>query len=78
MALFNQKHCGQGAVSLGSPDMSGLQPDEAEKLRREALIKAGKGLRDHYGDILKEVIPNRLTDLLRRVVTANEARCRER
>jgi Anti-sigma factor NepR len=74
MVPFNQKHRGQGAASLGSPDMNGLQADEIEKLRREALIKVGNGLRDHYGDVLKEDIPNRLTDLLRRVVAANEAR----
>jgi hypothetical protein len=68
----------RGAASLGSPDMNGLQADEAEKLQREALIKVGKGLRDHYDDVLTEAIPNRLADLLRRLVAANEARCRER
>ena len=76
MVLFKTLRT-EGAASLGSPDMNGLQADEAEKLRREALINVGKGLRDYYGDGLKEVIPNRLTDLLRRVVAANEAR-RER
>jgi Anti-sigma factor NepR len=78
MVPFNQKHCGQGAASLESTDMNGLEANEAEKLQREALIKVGEGLRDHYGEVLKEVIPNRLTDLLRRVVAADEARCRER
>jgi hypothetical protein len=54
--------------------MNGLQADEAEKLRREALIRVGDGLRDHYyGDVLKEVIPNRVTDLLRRLVATTEA-----
>jgi len=76
MVLFKTLRT-EGAASLRSPDMDGRQADEAEKLRREALIKVGKGLRDYYGDGLKEVIPNRLTDLLRRVVAANEAR-RER
>jgi hypothetical protein len=78
MVLFNQKHRGQGAASLGSPDMNGLQAEEPEELRREALMKVGQGLGDHYGDVFKEIIPNRLTDLLRRVVAASEARCRER
>ena len=53
--------------------MNGLQADEAEKLRRDALIRVGDGLRDHYGDVLKEVISNRLADLLRRLVATTEA-----
>ena len=48
--------------------MDGPQAGEAEKLRRAALIAVGNGLRDHYGDVLKEDIPRRLTDLLRRLV----------
>jgi hypothetical protein len=52
--------------------------DKAEKLRTVALIQVAKELCDHYGDFLKEVIPNQLDDLLRRVVAVNEARCRER
>jgi hypothetical protein len=43
--------------------MNGSQADETEKLRREALIGVGDSLRDRYGDVLKEDIPNRLTDL---------------
>ena len=43
--------------------MNGPQVDEAKKLRREALVRVGDGLRDHYDDVLKEDIPNRLTDL---------------
>jgi len=53
--------------------MKGSQADKAEKLQREALIAVGNGLRDHYGDVLKEDIPKRLTDLLRRLVAPNEA-----
>jgi hypothetical protein len=53
--------------------MDGPQADEAEELRRAALIAVGNGLRDHYGDVLKEEIPKRLTDLLRRLVAPNEA-----
>ena len=53
--------------------MNGRQADEAEKLRREALIRVGDGLRDQYGDALKEDIPHRLIDLLRRLVAPNEA-----
>jgi len=52
--------------------MDGPQADEAEKLRREALVRVGDGLRDLYLDVLKEDIPDRLTDLLRRLVAPNE------
>ena len=48
----------------------------AEKLRREALMQIGNGLREYYSDVLKEAIPNQLTDLLRRLVAPNEARLR--
>jgi hypothetical protein len=44
----------------------------AEKLRREALMQIGNGLREYYSDVLKEAIPNQLTDLLRRLVAPNE------
>ena len=57
--------------------MNGPQADETEKLRREALIGVGDCLRDRHGDVLKEDIPNRLTDLLRRLVAPNEARGEE-
>jgi len=53
--------------------MNGPKVDEAERLRREALIRVGDSLRDHYGDVLKEDMPNRLTGLLRRLVAPNEA-----
>jgi hypothetical protein len=54
--------------------MNGRQYDEAEKLRGEVLIQVGDSLRDHYGDILKEDLPSRLADLLRRLVAPCEAR----
>ena len=54
--------------------MDGPQADEAEKLRREALVRVGDGLRDLYRDVLKEDIADRLTDLLRRLVAPNEGR----
>jgi hypothetical protein len=38
--------------------MNGPQVDEAEQLRREALVRVGNGLRDHYADVLNEDIPN--------------------
>jgi hypothetical protein len=57
--------------------MDGSQADEAEKLRREALVRVGDGLRDHYGGVLNEDIPNRLIDLLRRLVAPDEARGEE-
>jgi hypothetical protein len=50
--------------------MNGLQTDEAAKLRREALMHVGNRLGDYYSDVMKENIPNRLTDLLRRLVAA--------
>jgi len=53
--------------------MNGPRADEAEKLRGEALVRVGDGLRGHYGNVLKEDIPNRLTDLLRRLVAPVEA-----
>jgi hypothetical protein len=53
--------------------MNGPQVDEAKKLRREALVRVGDGLRDLYRDVLKEDIPDRLTDLLRRLVAPDEA-----
>jgi len=53
--------------------MNGPKVDEAEKLRRVALIRVGDGLRDRYGNVLNEDIPNRLTELLRRLVAPNEA-----
>jgi len=52
--------------------MNGLQADEAEKLRREALIRVGDSLRDHYGGLLKEDIPDQLTGLLRRLVAPED------
>ena len=66
-----------GAVSPRGPDMNGLQVEEAEKLRREALIWVGDRLRDHYSDLLKEALPNRLTDLLRRLVAPDAGGCEE-
>jgi hypothetical protein len=37
--------------------MNGPKVNEAEKLRREALIRVGDGLRDHYGHVLKGDVP---------------------
>jgi hypothetical protein len=52
--------------------MKGLRTDEAAKLRREALTHVGNGLGDYYGDVLKEVIPDSLTDLLRHLAAPTE------
>ena len=57
--------------------MNGPRADEAQKFRREALVRVGDGLRDLYRDVLKEGIPDRLTNLLRRLVAPNEARGEE-
>jgi len=48
-----------------------MNANGAEKLRREALMQIGNGLREYYSDVLKEAIPNQLTDLLRRLVAVN-------
>ena len=53
--------------------MSGLHTNEAAKLRREILMRVGNGLGIHYGDVLKEPIPDRFTELLRRLVATTEA-----
>jgi Anti-sigma factor NepR len=47
--------------------MNRWQTDEAAKLRLEALTRLGNGLGDYYGDVMKEVIPDRFTDLWRRL-----------
>jgi hypothetical protein len=55
--------------------MNDLQDDEAEVLRRQALILIGNCLRDYCGDVMKEGIPNRLTDLLQRLLPQAEPGC---
>ena len=52
--------------------MKGLRTDEAAKLRREALTHVGNSLGDYYCDVLKEVIPDTLTDLLRHLAAPTE------
>jgi hypothetical protein len=52
--------------------MKGLRTDEATKLRREALTHVGNSLGEYYGDVLKEVIPDRFTDLLRHLAAPTE------
>ena len=42
--------------------MNGLQDDEAEKLRRDGLIRVGNSLRDYYGHVIREGVPDRLTE----------------
>jgi hypothetical protein len=48
-----------------------MNANGAEKLRREALMQIGNGLREYYSDVLKEAIPNQLADLLQRLVAVN-------
>ena len=48
----------------GRPDMEVLPTDE-NNVRRAIRIEIGDAVRSYYGDLLKEGIPNRLTDLLR-------------
>jgi hypothetical protein len=47
--------------------MKVVQTDEAERIRRANLISVGNDLRGYYGDLLKEAIPSRFTDLLQRL-----------
>ena len=48
----------------GRPDMEVVPTDE-NNVRRAIRIGIGDAIRSYYGDLLKEGIPNRLTDLLR-------------
>jgi Anti-sigma factor NepR len=47
--------------------MKVVQTDGAERIRRANLKSVGNDLRGYYGDLLKEAIPSRLTDLLQRL-----------
>jgi Anti-sigma factor NepR len=58
--------------------MNDLQDDEAEKLRREALIRVGNRLRDYYSHVMNEGMPSRLTDLLQRLLLPTEIGCDEK
>jgi hypothetical protein len=62
-SVFKQQ-TGGGRVGAGRPDMEVLPTDE-NNVRRAIRIEIGDALRSYYGDLLKEGIPNRLTDLLR-------------
>jgi hypothetical protein len=53
------------------------QADEAEELRRVTLKRVGGGLRDYYGDVSKEAIPNRFNDPLRRVDVSAKGNSKE-
>jgi hypothetical protein len=53
-------------VSRGTPYMEVVPTDE-NNVRRAIRIGIGDTLRSYYGDLLKEGIPSRLTDLLRRL-----------
>ena len=50
--------------------MNGLH--EAEKLRRNTLMHLGNSLGDYYGRVLQEAMPDRLTDLLRRLAASSD------
>jgi Anti-sigma factor NepR len=63
---------GVAPLRAGAPGMNVAQT-EAEKLRRATLICVGNGLRDYYGDDLKEVIPGRFTELLQRLDGSTKA-----
>jgi Anti-sigma factor NepR len=52
-------------VSRGTPDMQVVPYDE-QHVRRAIRTVIGNALRNSYGELLKEAIPSRLTELLRR------------
>jgi Anti-sigma factor NepR len=39
-------------------------PTDEKNVRRAIRTGVGDALRSHYGDVLKEIIPTRLTELL--------------
>src|ERR1700757_3458067 len=51
-----------GTVSRGTPDMEVVPTDE-KNVRRAIRTGVSDALRSYYGDLLKETIPSRLTDL---------------
>jgi hypothetical protein len=55
-----------GAVSRGTPDMEVVRTDE-KHVRQAIRTGVGEALRNYYDDHLKEPIPGRLTNLLRRL-----------
>ena len=64
---------GVAPLRAGALGMNVAQTDEAERLRRATLICVGNGLRDYYGDDLKEVIPGRFAELLQRLDRSTKA-----
>jgi hypothetical protein len=59
-------------VSRGTPDMEVVPTDE-KNVRRAIRTGVGDALRSYYGDLLKETIPSRLTDLLLRLDEPDKA-----
>jgi hypothetical protein len=59
-------------VSRGTPGMQVLPYDE-KHLRRTVRTGIGDALRSYYGELLKEAIPSRLTELLRRFDELSQA-----
>jgi hypothetical protein len=44
-----------------------IVPTDEKNVRHAIRTGVGEALRSYYGDLLKEPIPSRLTDLLRRL-----------
>jgi hypothetical protein len=61
-----------GAVSRGTPDME-VVPTYEKNVRRAIRTGVSDALCSYYGDLLKETIPSRLTDLLRRLDETDKA-----
>jgi len=53
-----------GAVSRETPDLEVVRTDE-KNVRQAIRTGVGEALRNYYDDHLKELIPGRLTNLLR-------------
>jgi hypothetical protein len=60
------KSLDRGAESRGTPDMDVVPTDE-KNVRRTIRTGVSDALRSHYGDVLKETIPTRLTELSERL-----------
>jgi hypothetical protein len=59
-------------VSHGTPDME-IVPTDEKSVRRAIRIVIGDALGGYYGDPLRETIPSRFSDLLRRLDEPDKA-----
>jgi hypothetical protein len=50
-----------------------IVPNDEKNIRRAIWTGISEALNSYYGDLLKDPIPSRLTELSRRLVAPNEA-----